>query len=680
MGNVAPYGSWKSPITSDLIVQGAIQLSQIKLDGDDLYWVEQRPSEGGRNVVVRRTRDGKISDVTPAPFNARTRVHEYGGGAYAVDRGVIYFSNFADQRLYRQDPGSAPRPLTPAVDKRYADGEIDRKRNRMICVREDHTVRGEAVNTIVSLNLNGDDAGGTVLVSGNNFYSNPRLNRDGTRLAWLTWNHPNMPWDGCELWVGDVNPDGTLGRSERVAGGVEESIFQPEWSPDGVLYFVSDRTGWWNLYRRREGVVEPVCEKDAEFGVPQWVFGLTTYAFESAQRIICTYIQRGSHLAMLDTATRQLTEIETPYLSKRNPRASTNTVVFIGGSPTEPESIVQYDLQSRKFEALRRSSEIKIDPGFLSTPQAIEFPTENSLSAHAIYYAPKNRDYPAPPDEKPPLIVKSHGGPTSAALTTLRLDIQYWTSRGFAVVDVNYGGSTGYGRPYRERLNGMWGIVDVDDCANAARYLVKQGLADGKRLAIMGGSAGGYTTLCAITFRNVFQAGASHFGISDLEIFVKDTHKYESRYLDRLIGPYPEKRNLYRERSAMNYIDRISCALILFQGLEDKIVPPNQSEMMFEAVKKKGLPCAYIAFEGEQHGFRKAENIKRSVDGELYFYSKVFGFELADKVEPVKIENLPVVSRQSSVVRKSTVGTKRKAASKKRKAASAKRKNAKKQK
>lgn len=676
MANVAPYGSWKSPITSDLIVQGAIQLGQIKLDGDDVYWVEQRPAEGGRNVVVRCSRDGKTDDVTPAPFNARTRVHEYGGGAYTVDRGTVYFSNFADQRLYRQDAGFAPRPITPAVDKRFADGEIDRKHNRMICVREDHTVRGEAVNTIVSVNLDGDNAGGTVLVTGNNFYSNPCLNPDGTRLAWLTWNHPNMPWDGCELWISDVNPDGTLGKSERVAGALEESIFQPEWAPDGILYFVSDRTGWWNLYRRREGVVEPVCASDAEFGVPQWVFGLTTYAFESAQRIICTYIQRGSNLAILDTSTRQLTKIETPYASHNIPRATTDRVVFLAGSPAEPASIVAYDLKSRKFEVLRRSSELKIDPGYLSAPQFIEFPTEGGLTAHAIYYPPKNRDYTAPSNDKPPVVVKSHGGPTSAALTIFRVDLQYWTSRGFAVVDVNYGGSTGYGRPYRERLNGMWGVVDVDDCANAARHLVKQGLADGNRLAISGGSAGGYTTLCAITFRDVFKAGASHFGIGDLETFVKDTHKYESRYLDRLVGPFPEKRDLYRQRSAMNYVDRIKCPLILFQGLEDKIVPPSQSETMFEAVKKKGLACAYIAFEGEQHGFRRAENIKRSFDGELYFYSKVFGFELAEKVEPVKIENLAGAKRKATTVKRKTAGAKRRASSGKRKAKSTKRKGA----
>jgi len=670
MPKTSPYGSWKSPITSDLIVQGGIGLGQIQFDGDDLYWVEQRPSEAGRNVVVKRTRDGKISDVTPAPFNARTRVHEYGGAAYVVDRGTVYFSNYADQRVYRHDLGSAPRAITPAVDLRYADAVIDRARNRLIAVREDHTGSGEAVNTIVALNLNGDDAGRSakILVHGKNFYSNPRLNAAGTKLAWLQWNHPNMPWDGTELWVAELDGRGEVASPKKIAGGENESIFQPEWAPDGALYFVSDRTGWWNLYRERNGQVEAMHPRAAEFGVPLWVFGLTTYAIESASRIVCTYSQLGSHLAILDTSTRQLDEIKTPYTSLGNPRVSNGRVAFIAGSASQPSSLVLLDLKTRKLDVLRRSTEIKIDPGYISTPQAIEFPTENKLTAHAIYYPPTNKDFSAEKNSKPPLIVKSHGGPTSATGTTLNLGIQYWTSRGFAVVDVNYGGSTGYGRAYRERLNGTWGVVDVDDCVNAAKHLVKKNLADGKRLAITGGSAGGYTTLTAIALRNVFTAAASHFGIGDLEIFAKDTHKYESRYLDRLVGPYPEKRDVYRARSAMNFVDNINCPLILFQGLEDKIVPPNQSQMMFDAVKKKGIPCAYVAFEGEQHGFRQAKNIKRSLDGELYFYSKVFGFELADKVEPVKIQNLPQriqgTQRKKVAVRKArkvTEGTRKKA-------------------
>ncbi len=673
---VAPYGSWKSPITSDLIAAGTVALGQVTFDGDDIYWMEQRAAEAGRNVIVRRTPDGKTMDVTPPPFNARTRVHEYGGGAFAVDNGTIYFSNFVDQRLYRQDPGAAPRPITPAVDLRYADGIIDKQRGRLqlICVREDHTGSGEAVNTIVSVKLDGDDTGGQVLVSGNNFYSNPRLNPDASLLAWLTWNHPNMPWDGTELWVGEINGRGEVTSPRRVAGGLEESVFQPEWSPDGNLYFVSDKTGWWNLYRwqphqlpldkGRQGGVEPITQMQAEFGMPQWVFRVSTYEFESPNRINCTFIERGdSRLASIDTRTRKLELIETPFKSARatleanssvNPsradlkpythigslRTAPGRVVFTGGSPTQPMSIVRYILATRESTVLRRSTDIAVDAGYLSIPQALEFPTENGKTAHAFFYPPKNRDYTAPPGEKPPLLVISHGGPTGATVPVLSWGIQYWTSRGFAVVDVNYGGSTGYGREYRKRLNGQWGVVDVQDCANATRYLVKRGEVDGHRLAIRGGSAGGYTTLAALVFTDVFKAGASHFGISDLEVFVRDTHKFESRYLDTLVGPYPARRDLYRERSPINFIDRLACPLILFQGLEDKIVPPNQAEMMFEAVRKKGLPTAYVPFEGEQHGFRQAKNIKRALDGELYFYGKVFGFELAEPVEPVKIENL----------------------------------------
>ena len=638
---VAPYGSWKSPITSDLIASGTIRLGQIALDGGDVYWIEMRPAEGGRNVIVRRTSDGRTTDMTPPPFNARTRVHEYGGGAFVVIDGTIYFSNFADQRLYRQEPGAQPRPITPEADLRYADGVIDRRRGRMICVREDHTVAGrEAVNTLVSLELEGGE-GGQVLVSGNDFYSSPRLSPSGSRLAWLTWNHPNMPWDGTELWAGELKADGSLGRTERVAGGVDESIFQPEWSPDGVLHFVSDRTGWWNLYRWRDGRIEPLCEMAAEFGRPQWLFGMHTYAFESAGRIICTYTEQGTwRLASLDTAARKLELIETPYTKIWSLLAASGRVVFGAGSPTQLPSIVRLDLATRRLEVLRRSSDIAIDTGYLSIPQAIEFPTEHGLTAHAFFYAPQNRDYIAPPGGRPPLLVKSHGGPTANTSTTLAWDIQYWTSRGIAVLDVNYGGSTGYDRAYRQRLNGQWGVVDVDDCVNGTRCLVERGEVDGNRLAIRGGSAGGYTTLCALTFRDIFKAGASYYGVSDLEALAKDTHKFESRYLDRLIGLHPERRDLYQKRSPIHFTDRLSCPVILFQGLEDKVVPPNQAELMVEALRAKGLPVAYVLFEGEQHGFRRAENIKRALDAELYFYSKIFGFELVDPIEPVPIENL----------------------------------------
>ena len=637
---VAPYGSWKSPITAESVAAGETGLEQIRLEGDDIYWIERRSQEGGRKVIVRRSAEGQIGDVTPLPFNARTRVHEYGGGEYAVANGTHVYSNFTDQRLYLQQRGSEPKPLTPDAPFRYADGQIDRRRNLFFCVREDHTGQGEAINSVVRVALDGANPG-TILISGNDFYSSPRLSPDGSLLAWITWNHPNMPWDGTEIWVGRLNAEGSVSEQRRVASGVNESICQPEWSPDGVLHFVSDRTGWWNLYRWREHTVEPLCPMDAEFGEPHWVFGGSLYGFQSAQRIVCGYTQNGySQLALLDTATGMLNRIDLPYTAISQVRVGDGRVLFIGSSPRETSSIVSLDLASREWRVLYRSRESRIDAGYLSEPQAIEFPTERGVTAHGYFYPPRNRDYSAPPGEKPPLLLLSHGGPTSATSASLKYTIQYWTSRGIAVLDVNYGGSSGYGRAYRERLNGQWGIVDVDDCVNGARYLVERGEVDGNRLAIRGGSAGGYTTLCALTFRNVFKAGASHYGISDLEALAKDTHKFESRYLDRLIGPYPERRDLYVERSPIHFTDRLACPMILFQGLEDKVVPPNQTEKMVEAVRAKKLPVAYITFEGEQHGFRKAENIKRVLEAELYFYSKVFGFELADPVEPIKIENL----------------------------------------
>ena len=641
---VAPYGSWKSPITSDLIVSATIGLGEVRLDGEDVYWNELRPSEDGRNCVVRRTPDGTVADVTPEGFNARTRVHEYGGGSYLVDGGTVYFSNFKDQRLYRQPAGEKPQPITPERSYRYADVVADKGRGLLFAVREDHTVEGrEAVNSIVRLDQRGgNEDGGRVVVEGNDFYLSPRLSPDGTRLCWLTWNHPNMPWDGCELWIGELNEDGSLGESRRVAGGEEESICQPEWSPDGRLHFVSDRTNWWNLYVLKEdGSTEPLHERKAEFSGPQWVFGLSTYAFVSPNTIICAFNELGTwRLGLLSTMAEELEVVETPYTDISYVRASRGRVAFHGGSPVEPHSIIELNLGTRKSNVLRRSSDVQVDAGYVSAPKAMEFPTEEGKTAHAFYYPPRNADFVAPEGERPPLLVRCHGGPTSTTTTTLRLQIQYWTSRGFAVLDVNYGGSTGYGRSYRNRLNGLWGVVDVDDSVNGSRYLIERGEADAARCAITGGSAGGYTVLCALTFRDLFAAGASHFGLSDLTVFVGDTHKFESRYLERLVGPYPEKAELYYERSPINFTDRLSCPIIFFQGLEDKVVPPNQAELMVEALRRKGLPVAYVPFEGEQHGFRKAENIKRSLDGEFYFYSRVFGFEPADETEPVEIENL----------------------------------------
>ncbi|HKV85345.1 MAG TPA: S9 family peptidase [Ktedonobacterales bacterium] len=640
---VAPYGSWKSPITSAAIVAGTTGLSGIVLDGADVYWKETRPAEGGRLVLMRQTPDGAITQVTPPDYNVRTTVHEYGGVSYTVHSGVIYFSNFRDQRLYRQRPGEEPAPITPEAKLRYADGVVDERRNRMICVREDHRESDlHPINTLVTVDLRGDDAGGSILVSGNDFYASPRLSPDGSALCWLTWNHPNMPWDGTELWVAQVQADGTLANARRVAGGADESIAQPEWSPDGVLHFVSDRSNWWNLYRLTpNGEVEPLHPMDAEFTAPQWSFGQSSYQFESGASIICAYTQNGLwYLGRLNTATGAFSTFDLPYTAIGELAVGGGSAYFPAGSPTMFRALARLDLASGATEVVKRSSDLAIDPGYISPAQPISFPTEQGREAYALYYPPINRDYTGPAGEKPPLLVHSHGGPTSATNGVLNLSMQYWTSRGIAVVDVNYGGSTGYGREYRQRLNGQWGVVDVDDCVNAAKYLVDQGLADGDRLMIAGGSAGGYTTLCALTFRDVFKAGASHFGISDLEILDSDSHKFESRYNHSMIGPYPERKDLYVARSPIHFTDQISCPVILFQGLDDKVVTPNQAEMIVEALRRKGLPVAYLAFEGEGHGFRKAENIRRSLDGELYFYARVFGFPLGEPVEPVEIENL----------------------------------------
>ena len=656
----APYGSWKSPITADLIVASSIGLGEAILEGDNLYWVEMRPSEKGRNVLMQYQGDRPAQELTSPAFNVRTRVHEYGGDCCVIHQGIAYFSNFGDQRLYRLQPGHDPQPLTPAgVDLRYANGIIAGQGQpaglglRWIGVREDHRQGGEAVNSLVALELPKADRPdpivpqeGRVLATGHDFFASPCLSPDGRYLAWITWDHPQMPWDGTDLWVGEFQADGSLGSVQHIAGGMAESIFQPLWSPAGRLYFVSDRSNWWNLYRwdpqgNRASTGEAVYPLEAEFGMPQWIFGMTTYGFRSAQEILCTYSQDGTwFLGRLNLATAHLTPLALPYTEISNVQVQGDRAVFMAGSATESSTLCLLDLATDTLTPIRRTTDLDLDPGYLSQPEPIAFPTPDGLTAYGIYYPPHNRDYGAG-DEKPPLLVKSHGGPTSATKVSLNLSIQYWTSRGFGVLDVNYGGSTGYGRAYRERLKGQWGIVDVADCANGALYMVQRGDADGDRLAIDGGSAGGYTTLCALTFTDVFQAGASHYGVSDLTALAEDTHKFESRYLDSLVGPYPAEKALYEARSPLQKTQQLNCPVIFFQGLEDKIVPPNQTEMMVDALKAKGIPVAYVPFAGEQHGFRQAANIKRSLEGELWFYAQIFGFEPAESIEPVMIHNLP---------------------------------------
>jgi dipeptidyl aminopeptidase/acylaminoacyl peptidase len=637
---VVPYGSWKSPITSDLIVAGTVGLGGVAFDGEDIYWLEGRPTEGGRNLLVKRSPDGTVTEVTPKPFNVRSRVHEYGGGSFAIADRTIYFTNFADRRIYQQLDSQQPQPLTAESTRRFADFEIDARRDRLFAICENHEGDGEPENSLVAISFKTGEV--QTLVSGSDFYSSPRLSPDKEHLAWISWDHPNMPWDSTQLWIASINPDGSLGEMQCIAGGNEESICEPRWSPDGKLYFSSDRAGWWNLYRYAlDGTQECLWEMEAEFAYPHWVFGLSNYGFASASRLICSYTQNGSwYLASLDVDRKQLQPIDAPYTNISSLQVQGDRIVFIGSSPTQATAAVLMNLKTGKTEILKKSSNLDIDPSYISLPEAIAFPTENGLTAYAWYYPPKNKDYVAPEGELPPLLVKSHGGPSAAASASLSLRVQYWTSRGFAYLDVNYGGSTSYGRVYRQRLDGNWGIVDVDDCVNAAKYLVAQGKVDGNRLAISGSSAGGYTTLAALTFRDIFKAGASYYGVSDLEALQRDTHKFESRYNDRLVGKYPEEKATYYARSPLHFTDRLSCPSIFFQGLEDKVVPPNQAEMMVEALKKKGLPVAYVAFEGEQHGFRRAENIKRALDGEFYFYSRLFNFSCADAIEPVEIFNL----------------------------------------
>lgn len=639
----AHYGSWKSPIVSDLIVSKTTRLLEPTIIGDELYWLEMRPEEQGRYVLVRRDIDGKSYDAIPSNFNARSLVHEYGGGSYVSEFGIVFFINFSDQRIYCIDEDKEIRAVTPPTAYRYADLIIDSKNNQLICVREDHTcMKREPVNTLAKVSLHdAADNQISILTQGSDFYSSPRLSPNCTKLAWISWNHPNMPWDGSELWVAELKADATLGEPTLIAGGTSESILQPEWSPNGTLYFISDRSGWWNLYRWCHNHVESVVTMQAEFGAPPWMFGYSTYSFESVNRIICTYQMTGiNRLASIDPSTGRLDEIETPFSSISYLRSAAGKTIFVGATPTEFASIIELDLNTFKHTVLRSSSSAHIEAGYVSIPKEIEFSTKNNLESYAFFYPPKNQDYNVFRDERPPLLVISHGGPTAASDIALKLEIQYWTSRGIAILDVNYGGSSGYGREYRKRLEFNWGTVDVNDCINGTLYLIENNLVDKDRIAIRGGSAGGFTTLTALARSNVFKAGASYYGVSDLESLAKETHKFESRYLERLIGPYPQRRDLYQNLSPINNLDDFSCPIIFFQGLEDEIVPPNQTLKMVEALHSRGIPVAYLCFQGEQHGFRSAENIKKALEAELYFYSRVFGLDLAESLPSIDIENL----------------------------------------
>jgi len=638
---IAPFGSWASPVKAKSIAAEHIGLGQIEIDENQVYWVENRPSEEGRNVIVTQNSKGGNFDVIPPSYNARTRVHEYGGGSFAVKDKIICFSNFEDQNLYIKIPGKDIKPLTENNNSRYADLSIDMKFKRVICVREENKNFGkEPDNTIVGIPLEFSDKIRT-LIWGNDFYSSPRLSPDGRKIAYLTWNHPQMPWDGTELWVAALNLDGSIGKKEKIAGSRKESIFQPEWSPDNVLYFISDRNNWWNIYRFNKNKVESFVTMKSDFGLPQWVFGLSTFDFYSGDKIVCSYTKEGKwYLGFLDLETKDLDLIKTKYDTISYVKVMGENLIMKAASPLKPPALVRLNMNTRKSKVLRRSTDISIPLEYISVPESVVFPSKGGEKTYGFYYSPKNRKFKGPRGEKPPLIVIVHGGPTSSTSTALDLKKQFWTSRGFAVFDVNYGGSSGYGRNYRDRLKGKWGIKDVDDCINGVKFLVKKGKADGERLIIRGGSAGGYTVLCALTFRDFFRAGASYYGVSDLVKLTKETHKFESHYLNSLIGKYPEKIKLYEERSPINSAGKLCVPVIFFQGAEDKVVPPEQSESFVSVLEKKGVPVSYILFEKEQHGFRKAQNIKRSLEAELYFYARVFGFELKEAIKPVPIKNL----------------------------------------
>jgi dipeptidyl aminopeptidase/acylaminoacyl peptidase len=643
---VAPCGTWPSPITPEMLATSGTELAEPWIEDGAVWWLESRPAEAGRGVIMRSDPWSAPADVTPAGFNVRTKVHEYGGGSFALDRGVVFFSNFDDQRIYRQEPGGTPEAITPVTDgrHRYADARVTDDGARLICVRERHE-DGAVINELVVLPTDGTDEP-RVIAGGRDFYATPRLSPSGTQLAWISWDLPWMPWDGCELWVAALAPDGTLGEGRKVAGadGIE-SIWQPGWGPLGELHFVSDRTGWWNLYRDRDREPEALCPMEAEFGWPHWVFGGSTYSFLEDGRLVCLYGRdEVQHVAVLDATTGELIDLDLPYTAIPYPylAAEGEHIAFIAGSSSLPEQLVSLDFTSRSVDVLRESATVSLELGYVSQTRPIAFPTEGGLTAYAHFYPPANPEMAAPEGERPPVIVMSHGGPTGSRTNIFDLEKQFWTTRGFAVVDVNYGGSTGHGRAYRQRLNGTWGITDTADCRNAARFLAQQGAVDPRRFLIRGGSAGGYTTLCALTFQDDFAAGTSYYGISDLEPFAQPggTHKFESRYEHTLIGPYPEAAEIYRARSPIHFVDLISTPMLVLQGSEDEVVPQEQAEVMVAALEAKALPYAYLLFEDEQHGFRKAETIRKAYEAELSFYAQILGFEPDGDIPRLTIRHL----------------------------------------
>ncbi|XP_031405516.1 uncharacterized protein LOC116214270 isoform X2 [Punica granatum] len=661
----APFGSWKSPITADVVSGASKRLGGISVAGDGrLLWVESRPAEAGRAVLVKEPEKPGVEpiDIIPKEYAVRTTCQEYGGGAFSSSGDTVIFSNYKDQRLYKQSIGSrdsSPVPITPDYGGPlvcYADGVSDIRFSRYITVREDR--RKDSLNPtteIVAIGLNDNDSQEPkVLVGGSDFYAYPRMDAKGERIAWIEWSHPNMPWDRSELWVGYISESGDVYKRTCVAGSdpnLVESATEPKWSPRGELFFITDRqNGFWNLYKwiESENKVVPVYLLNAEFARPLWIFGMNSYEFiksdDHKNLIACSYRQNGrSHIGILDYSQSSMSLLEVPFTDIQDIALGNHFLYIEGASAVLPSSVAKVTLDCEKlkvvdFSVVWSSSPdvLKYKPYF-SIPELIEFPTKvPGQNAYAYFYPPSNPIYQAPDGEKPPLLLKSHGGPTAETRGMLNLSTQFWTSRGWAFVDVNYGGSTGYGREFRERLLGRWGIVDVDDCCSCAKFLVESGKVDGDRLCITGGSAGGYTTLAALAFREMFKAGASLYGVADLNMLRAETHKFESRYIDNLVG----SDKAYYERSPINFVDKFSCPIILFQGLEDKVVTPDQARKIYHALKEKGLPVVLVEYEGEQHGFRKAENIKFTLEQQMVFFARLIGnFKVADQITPMKIDN-----------------------------------------
>jgi dipeptidyl aminopeptidase/acylaminoacyl peptidase len=648
MATVAPYGSWTSPITVDLLVGATVGLSYPDISAGGVYWLEGRPHEAGRVALVFRPDGGEAVDVVPESFNVRTRVHEYGGGAWWRHGDVVFASSFDDGRIYRFDaPGAEPRPVTPEPPEpsslRYADGVVTPDGTVVVCVRERHE-GGEVLNELVTFPADGSEAP-RLLASGHDFYASPRLDPSGNRLAWITWDHPRMPFDGTELHVATFGPDAALADERVVAGGEKESVVDLQWSPEGDLFFVSDRTGWWNLYALRGDHMRPLAPTEGEFAEPWWVFARERYAFLPDGRIACVVTRAATDsLELLDPATGGLGQVDLPYTVYGGLHAEGNRLVSVAASPTAAAAVVTYDVATGGLEEIAQSSSAEVDEAYVSRARAIEFPSIGGAIGHAFFYPPRNPDFEAPEGEKPPLVVSVHGGPTAHTDDALDLEIQYFTSRGIAYVDVNYGGSTGYGRAYRDRLLGQWGIVDLEDSIAAGRYLADEGEVDGSRMLIEGGSAGGYTTLLALAVRDTFAAGISYFGVADLELLFTDTHKFELHYDHSLVGPYPESKDVWQERSPINHAEDISAPLLLHQGLDDKVVPPSQAEAIVAALERRGVPFAYLAYEGEGHGFRRADSRRRALEADLAFMGRVFGFTPADELAPLEIENLEHVA------------------------------------